>query len=110
MEAQFRAKMPLGWYTVTSSYDQILGLCDTPTNKGMGIVVPADGSQQAMAVTIHELLHACGVPDRALHKIDEKGRDCTDHVARVMWKLGWRQITAGERDIINGIRSAARGE
>ena len=32
MEAQFRAKMPLGWYTVTSSYDQILGLCDTPTN------------------------------------------------------------------------------
>jgi len=85
-------------------------IADSMPNKGMGIVVPADGSQQAMAVTIHELLHACGVPDRALHKIDEKGRDCTDHVARVMWKLGWRQITAGERDIINGIRSAARGE
>ena len=85
----FRVKMPLGWYEVeTYSGIRILGLCEQP-KPPMSIIVPDGNRQQDLSVSLHEILHSCGIPDRILHKEDDKGRDCCDYAAKALTKLGW---------------------
>ncbi len=76
----------LGKYEITEIDTQILGLCDTPSEK-LGMMIPSGNTQEALWVTLHEASHAEGVLDKYLHG----DRDFTVHQAKLLWRLGWRR-------------------
>jgi len=63
-----------------------LGGCEGPHVPGREIDIPADGdTENELSTIIHEALHAC------LWDIDEEAIDTTaDDIARLLWRLGWR--------------------
>ena len=105
MQTKFRCKLPGGWYTVQVASEEVEGWCYTRDNTNEIAILTADGSEKELSITIHELMHACGVPDAAVDEVDGKGRDAADHIARILYdKLGWRQLTEDEAQLIVALR------
>ena len=79
----------LGKYTMREE-NGLLGMCDMPEDgsKGMELVYLQGNTRQALAVLIHEAMHAEGIPDRY---IDKGGDDSAERIADIAWRLGWRR-------------------
>ena len=82
MKATFR----LGKYTVTED-SPLVGICDTPGDEHLGISVLPGNTRKALGVTLHEFMHAEGVPDKLL----DGERDSAEKIAAVLWRMGWRR-------------------
>jgi hypothetical protein len=76
----------LGRYFIDE--DRCEGFCDVPTKyhqlhmhilKGKGI--------RSLISALHEAMHAEGVPATFL----DNGRDSAEHIAKFLWRLGWRR-------------------
>ena len=105
MQTKFRCKLPGGWYTVQVASEEVEGWCYTKDDTNEIAILTADGSEKELSVTIHELLHACGVKEAEVDHVDSKGRDVADHVARILYqKLGWRQVTEDEAPLLAALR------
>jgi hypothetical protein len=94
-EKRFKMTFPLGKYEVQQTDEKILGLCDVPADmasSGLGMLVPGTGNKTALQVAVHELGHACGIPESVWHKLDDSGKDVSDYIGAALWKLGWRQV------------------
>ena len=76
----------LGHYHIDE--DRCEGFCDVPTKshrlymhilRGRGI--------RSLISALHEAMHAEGVPSTLL----DNGRDSAEHIAKFLWRLGWRR-------------------
>jgi len=81
------ATFPLGKYHVHQEH--VLGLCEVPETKppkSFDMYIPPDNTQEGLSVSIHEFMHACGIPDKYIHDMD-----APVHIGRLLWRLGWRR-------------------
>ena len=81
----------LGKYDITQFKGYIDGVCDLPNDntKRLGMMIPDGDDLNTLDATLHEALHASGVPDKYLH--DKDGYSKTEPIARFLWRLGWRK-------------------
>ena len=64
------------------------GMCDRPDSyHKLWMYLPEGNSLNDLATAIHEAAHAEGIPDKYL----DKDRDFTIHIAKFLWRLGWRK-------------------
>ena len=75
------------WNLVFTELDEETGgECDSPDTNGKEIRIATDlKKQDELEVIIHELLHAAD-----WSKDEEWVEVIADDIARVLWKLGWR--------------------
>jgi len=64
------------------------GFCDIPGDP-LSLCVPRVNTMSALATVLHEAAHVEGVPTKYL----DKGRDFTEHQAKLAWRMGWRLTT-----------------
>jgi len=77
----------LGKYYIDQS-DPIEGVCDTPNNyERLHMIILNGNDIRTLSSTIHESMHAEGIPDRYLHG----DKDSSENIARFLWRLGWRR-------------------
>jgi len=77
-----------GRYSIDILDGPLLGVCETPDkSRRLYLMIPNDDTEKALATIIHEAMHAEGVPDRLI----DGHRDSAEHVARLLWRLGWRK-------------------
>ena len=75
------------WNLIFTELDEETGgECDSPDTNGKQIRIATDlKKQDELEVIIHELLHAAD-----WSKDEEWVEVIADDIARVLWKLGWR--------------------
>jgi len=76
-----------------SHYTEISGLCDYAAKE---LSIMRGNDIKALGSALEEGLHALGVPDRYLHKPENKvkiGKSLSkvDDLARFLWRLGYRK-------------------
>lgn len=65
------------------------GMCEVPDHTDqLYMYIPAGNTTSDLAVTIHEAMHAEGIPDRYL---DQDGDDSAERIARLLVRLGWEK-------------------
>lgn len=79
----------LGKYSIMMA-GSIDGVCDTPAENSLGMVILDNDDFRSLNSALHEALHAEGIPDRYLH--DEDGYSDTERIARFLWRLGYRRV------------------
>ncbi len=81
----------LGKYTIHVG-GAVMGCCDMPSDgkKLLHMHILDGNSLEALDVTMHEAMHAMGIPDRYLHGVF--GESITKPLARFLWRLGWRKV------------------
>jgi hypothetical protein len=66
---------------------RLLGICEMPDDddKRLNMYIPEGGSTEALATTIHECMHAGGIPAKYLDGAVDPAEAC----ARLLKRLGW---------------------
>jgi hypothetical protein len=80
----------MGTYEVLQQ--QVDGWCDDPREKGLQMCIPDGSELYDLWTTLHEAMHAEDVPKKML----DGDRDASKHIARFLWRLGWRKETTKE--------------
>jgi len=80
-------------YTV-EQVTELAGICDIDAKN---LVILRGDSINALGSALEEGLHALGIPDRYLHKPNNKvpiGKSLSkvDDLARFLWRLGYRRV------------------
>lgn len=73
---------------------ELCGICD---EQGRTITILRGDDLKALSSALEEGLHAMGVPDKYLHKPENKvkiGKSSSkvDDLGRLIWRLGWRKV------------------
>ena len=64
----------------------LYGLCDVPSDsKKLRMIVLEGNTRLALNNSIHEMMHAEGVPDGLVHDMTP------DRIADALWRMGWRR-------------------
>ena len=77
----------LGKYYIEEDSD-IEGMCDIPDNyHRLRMIIWKGKTLKSLASAIHEAMHAEGIPSKYL----DEDRDASVHIAKFLWRLGWRR-------------------
>ena len=76
----------LGKYEILQG--EVDGWCDDPRDDGLQMLIPDGDDFNALWTAVHEAMHAEDIPRPML----DGDRDASYHVARFLWRLGWRKI------------------
>ena len=80
-------KFKLGKYYI-DFLDNLEGYCEVPSEvNDLNMLILGDKTIRALVSAIHEAMHAEGIPDKYL----DGDRDSAEHIARFLWRLGWRR-------------------
>ena len=77
-------------YRIIHEESPVLGWCEFPDER-LEIHIQDGDDRRALAVAIHEAMHALGLRDKDVDGVDENGKDVSDHLADWLWRLGWRR-------------------
>ena len=78
----------LGRYAIDEA-DGLYGCCDVPgCDDNLGMIIMSGDTRRALNTSVHEMMHAEGVPDEWTHD------GTPDRIASALWRLGWRRTNA----------------
>ena len=75
--------------------NRIDGITELPDVKGCpckrSICIVNGGGYRELSTSLHEAMHADGIPDEYLHKRD--GTSDTERIAKFLWRLGYKKTS-----------------
>ena len=78
-----------GKYRIEKTDELIRGICEIPDESDdLYMIIPSGDDLMALQTTLHESLHANGLPDKYL----DGDYDVSEEPGRLLWREGWRKM------------------